>query len=265
MAKVWSEQAAELLEVVLWGAGQLCRPSLRTLDESFEGWQWRHGWRRQVHRLEDKELIRRERHAGQLVFQLTELGRLTACGGRDPEARWQRRWDGQWRMIIFDLPGRQQLVRQRLLRWLRQNGFGYLQNSVWIHPDPLTRITDALKEFRDDVESFTVMESHCCSGYSDAAIVRGAWDFDEINKRYETHLSQANGDLRKALPSRDGTAELRRRLRQERIAWANAAAIDPFLPQILLPKDYFGQRAWQAHRVVMSRLVRALIAQPVVP
>jgi len=260
MAKVWSEQAMEFLEVMLWGMEKLFCPTLQTLNESFEGWQWRHGWQRQAHRLEEKELLRREQRAGQIVLQLTEQGRLAACGGRDPEARWQRRWDGLWRMIIFDLPGRQQHVRQRLLRWLRQNGFGYLQNSVWIHPDPLTTLTEALEEFRDDVESLTVMESHCCYGYSDAAIVRGAWDFEEINKRYETHLSQANAELRKPLPSRRNVEELRQRLRHERIAWANAAALDPFLPQILLPSDYLGQRAWQAHRSVMRRLVQALMA-----
>jgi phenylacetic acid degradation operon negative regulatory protein len=257
MGRWWNEHTEELLDVLLWGTSRLMSPTLERLTESFEAWEWRNGGR-QLRRLEQKELIQREQRVGQMVYQLTELGRLVAMGGRNPEPHWKRHWDGLWRMVVFDLPQRQQLVRQQLLRWLRQNGFGYLQNSVWIHPDPLTSITETLEEFRDDVESFTVMESRCCAGYSNEAVVRGAWDFEEINKRYETHLSQASGELRKSLSARGGLAELRRRLRQERMAWATAVAIDPLLPQALQPSDYLGQRAWQAHCAVMARLASCL-------
>jgi DNA-binding transcriptional regulator PaaX len=159
------------------------------------------------------------------------------------------------------LPVKQQKLRQQLLRWFRQNGFGYLQNSVWITPDRLTELTAALDEFRDDVESLTVVESRCHAGYSDAALVSGAWDFEEINGRYATHLSQANGELQRRLPAAGGVAELRTRMRQERIAWTTAVGIDPLLPQALLPDGYRGRQAWEAHVSVMTRLSRGLAAE----
>jgi len=254
----------EVLEVLLWGAEMLSRPSLSRWAESFETWQHRHGLQRQWGRLEQSKLVAQEDRAGQIVHRLTDLGRLVALGGPNPERQWERKWDGQWRMLVFDLPVSQGRVRARLLRWLRQNGFSYLQDSVWIHPDPVAEIADVLKDFRDDVESFTILEAHCCSGHTNTTLVRGAWHFDHINKRYEAYLRQADGLLRQTLLSRD-ESNLRRRLREQRRTWAAAVAMDPLLPQELLPADYLGQRAWQAHRSVMTRLVPALLASSPLP
>jgi DNA-binding transcriptional regulator PaaX len=39
--------------------------------------------------------------------------------------------------VLFDVPTGQNAQRERLRRCLRDKGFGYLQNSVWISPDPL--------------------------------------------------------------------------------------------------------------------------------
>lgn len=260
MARLWSEDVEEFLEVLCWGTGKMLWPTLPNLERSWEARQWRCGFPNKVRRLEERALLQRERHARALVCRLTELGRLTSLGGRDPERMWQRPWDGQWRMVVFDLPAGSQKVRARLLRWLRQNGFGYLQNSVWIHPDPVQDALEALGEFRDDVETFTILEARCCAGCSNDALVQGAWDFTTMNKRYETHLSQANGELRQSLPSKNAEAELRARLRQERRAWGNAVSIDPLLTRELLPSGYLGGESWQAHRRVMTRLVNALTA-----
>src|SRR2546426_1144957 len=178
----------DVLLTLLWVGEQLTRPTLYNLTESFEGWEYRRGLKRQLSRMEQRALLAREERAGQIGFRLTRLGRLAAMGGMDVKARWQRSWDGKWRMVLFALPVVRQPVRVKLLRWLRTNGFGYLQHSVWIHPDPPRVAVRELQEFRDDVEFFTIMEARCCAGHSNEALVLGAWDFREINQRYEGHL-----------------------------------------------------------------------------
>ena len=256
MARPLGEQTLEVLDFLLWCAEDLVPPFMA------KAWN-----PKDRHRPEGRSagaswppasLVKSEQRAGKLVMELTAHGRSQAAGGRDPVARWGWTWDGQWRMVMFDLPTSQQKVRQQLLRWLRQNGFGYLQNSVWITPDPLTELAAALAEYRDDVESLTVMEAHCHAGYSNAALVQGAWDFETINRRYDAHLSQANGELRRGLPARVTVEDLRGRLRQERVLWRNALELDPLLPAKLLPSAYRGRQAWEAHAAVMKQLVGTL-------
>ena len=248
----------DLLLVLLWGAEQMMVPTWGSLFQTFEWWDYKRQLRHRVRSLENRQLLVREKRANRAVYQLTARGRLAALGGRDPEAWWRRTWDGQWRLILFDLPSSQKVVRVRLWRWLRANGFGYLQHSVWISPDPIREVTDSLRGFREDVEMFNLMEARCCAEYSDAAIVQGAWDFTEINRRYEAYLRVATTELRQ-LPEGDGRAQaLGRWLRRERFLWLQALTIDPLLPRGLLPAGYLGLRAWQAHCQAVPTILKSL-------
>src|SRR5664280_1256072 len=96
--------------------------------------------------------------------------------------------DGQWRMVLFDVPTGQNARRERLRRYLRDKGFGYLQNSVWITPDPLEQERQVLVGGKINVESLILLEVRPCAGESNAEIVAGAWDFERINRRYAWHL-----------------------------------------------------------------------------
>ena len=246
------------LLVLFWGVGRLSHPTFRNLFEPYEAWEHRRRFHNQLYYLERRGLLLRERQAAGWVYQMTELGRITALGGRDPEARWARDWDGKWRMVLFDLPAGRQSLRQQLLRWLRQNSFGYLQNSVWIHTDPLTEVAEALNDYRDDVESLTIMDAECGAGYSNEAVVRGAWDFDEINKRYAAYLAGFGRQALSLADRRLGFARASHWLRAERIAWQHAFSLDPLLPRSLLPYDYLGVKAWQSRRRVLSALSSSL-------
>jgi len=100
------------------------------------------------------------------------------------------------------------------------------------------------------------LEAGCCAGYSNTALVRGAWDFDEINKRYTAYLKDFGGRQALAIKSGRGSfAWASQWLRAERVAWNHALELDPLLPRALLPPGYRGTEAWQARR----RLVRALL------
>ena len=119
----------ELLYFLLWTAETISRPTWRNMTGSFEGWAYRKGLFRQLQRLENQQwLERRSPPAGDRLYRLTEAGRLQALGGRDPEVCWRRRWDGRWRLILFDVPEARRSARTALRRYLRDRGFGYLQN-----------------------------------------------------------------------------------------------------------------------------------------
>ena len=45
-----------------------------------------------------------------------------------------RRWDGKWRMLIFDIPETRKKSRAQLRLTLMGLGFRRLQDSVWVYP-----------------------------------------------------------------------------------------------------------------------------------
>ena len=244
----------EFLYLLLWSADKLMRPTFRNLTDSYESWVYRNGLSRQLATLEQHQLLERDPKApGDRIYRLTEQGRLHALGGRDPATQWSRHWDGRWRLVLFDVPMEQHALRNRLRRYLRAHGFGYLQGSVWITPDPVRGEREILTGGKINVESLLLLEARPCSGESDVEIASGAWDFGDINSHYARYLKLL--DQRPDEPLRDNTAAklLQRWAAEERATWLAAVEIDPLLPKRLLPPDYFGCRAWQRRIEVLRR------------
>jgi phenylacetic acid degradation operon negative regulatory protein len=245
----------ELLYFLLWACELALRPTFRNLTSSFEEWAYRNGFHRQLAELERQKLLESQRHSdGERLHRLTETGRLLALGSRDPVAWWERDWDGMWRMVLFDVPQRRASDRVRLRRSLAMRGFGFLQNSAWITPDPLTVEHDALAPGPVDVESLILFEARPCAGETDEDIVAGAWDFEAINERYIHY-----GSVLQAFPREDVNSEATARqlqiwIRNERQAWIDALKLDPLLPKQLQPASYLGGKAWTDRLKIMAEV-----------
>src|SRR2546428_9700030 len=94
----------EFLNLLLWSTDLLVRPTFRNLTDSYESWAYRNGLMRQVATLEQQQLLERDASASDnRLYRLSAQGRLHALGGRDPKERWARPWDGQWRLVLFDV------------------------------------------------------------------------------------------------------------------------------------------------------------------
>jgi phenylacetic acid degradation operon negative regulatory protein len=250
----------ELLYFLLWSAEGLVRPTFRNLDDSFESWAYRNGFLRRIAELErEKFLERKSRRLDHRIYRLTAEGRLHALGGRDPQVQWARFWDGRWRLVLFDVPATENARRDRLRRTLQEQGFGYLQNSVWITPDALPQQLKRLRGEKADVQSLLVLDARPCAGETDAQIVAGAWDFDRINRLYRQHLKILNQKPVAKLNNENRRHALRQWAEDERMAWNKAILADPLLPTRLLPPGYLGQRAWQRRVEVLGKAKRDLL------
>jgi phenylacetic acid degradation operon negative regulatory protein len=249
----------EFLNLLLWSADLLSRPTFRNLTDSYECWAYRTGLLRQADKLERRRLLERDASSpDDRIYRLSAQGRLHVLGGRDPEQRWARPWDGRWRLVLFDVPTGQNAQRERLRRYLRDKGFGYLQNSVWITPDPLAEERHILSGGKVNVESLILLEARPCAGESDAEIVAGAWDFERINHRYARHLKVLEERPGDALRNNVAARALLRWAAAEREAWLRAVTNDPLLPGRILPSDYVGQQAWRRRVEVLREAGRQL-------
>jgi phenylacetic acid degradation operon negative regulatory protein len=239
----------ELLYLLLWTCDMLSRPTFRNLTDSFESWAYRNGFHRQLADLERQSLLESSDGGGgpaERVRRLTEAGRLHALGGRDPEACWRRKWDGRWRLVLFDLPAAEGTARNRLRNALRERGFGWLQNSVWISPHPMPDQAALLAGAQVNVESLLCLEARPSAGETDEEIVAGAWDFAEIDARYARHLQIIEACHKEGLRDAATAEAFLKWAARERAAWLEAVSADPLLPERLLPPGYLGQKAWRA-------------------
>jgi hypothetical protein len=159
-AFIMQPKTEELLNFLLWTADKLTRPTFRNLTDSYESWVYRNGLPRQVATLEKQQMLERDPTSwDDRLYRLTELGRVHALGGRDPQVQWTRHWDGRWRLVLFDVPRKQNARRDRLRRYLRSRAFGCLQGSVWITPDSVHNERETLAEGQVSVETLLLLEA----------------------------------------------------------------------------------------------------------
>ena len=250
-------KSEDWLAVLEWGLEAIPNPSPARILEGFESWNYRNRLRPQLRQLERARLLERRGSESNQTLQLTPRGHLKALGGVDLQARWQRPWDGKWRLLLFDLPLRSHAQRIRLWRWLRAQHFGLLQRSVWVSPDKIAHVSLPLQHLKITPDAVSVIEGGLTFPESDLDLVKSAWDFSAINRRYQIVLDLAAQGVALATGQEADSLKLRQWIATERSAWLSALEIDPLLPQGLLPSEYLGQEAFRQRGVAYATLAKA--------
>lgn len=94
----------------------------------------------------------------EIAYRLTDTGRERALWEKMKMS--DEKWDGKWRVVIWDIPEKRRIARDLLRYKLKQLGFERLQKSVWVCKKNCT------KELRHFIESVgiegwvTVLESN---------------------------------------------------------------------------------------------------------
>jgi phenylacetic acid degradation operon negative regulatory protein len=247
-----------LLYQLTWALDKMMQPTWRNLDSSFESWAYGNGLLRQIQRLEAQAFIesRRDERVGRRVIRLTAKGLAAGNPGPDPEQRWQRPWDGKWRVILFDLPEEERESRRKLREKLHSFGFGCMQRSAWISPDPLDNLAEELRPLAVNAANLVLLDAMPCGGEVPADMVRAAWDFKRIDTAWKMlglHLAVAP-----ALLEPPAKATVVRWATKERTLLQHCFRLDPFLPVELLPPNYQGMKIWRRRRQTLGRLAGKL-------
>jgi phenylacetic acid degradation operon negative regulatory protein len=236
----------EILDLFLWSMDQLSRPTLHNMLAGYEEYAHRPGNIQRLRRLEKLRYLERVGNTGkELVYRITAAG-VQRTRVTDPWANWNDAWDGQWRVVVFDVPETRRKERQILWRALRARKLGLLQRSVWIWPHSLQSILEEMIEAAGVPEcfcGFTVRDLFLCSH---AEVVASAWDWEAIERVHQTYLRHPVLTGRALAEAKD-LAQLTALARNELRSYAYALTLDPLLPRALWPKQYRGADVQRQH------------------
>jgi len=90
-----------------------------------------------------------KKHNHQIYISLTEEGKKKAGRFQIDSLQIQtpKRWDGKWRIVLFDIENSKNIKRNALRGKLKELGFYLYQKSVWIHPYKCDDEIKLLKDF----------------------------------------------------------------------------------------------------------------------
>jgi len=98
-------------------------------------------------RLREKDLIEIMEINGKKVARITKKGEnsLDFLDKHDFKLKIPKKWDGRWRVVIFDIKESRSKTRFLLRKTLSRIGFIRLQNSVWLYPYDCEDLISLLK------------------------------------------------------------------------------------------------------------------------
>jgi len=94
-------------------------------------------------RLSQQGLVRFVHKDGDRYVELTNRGREHII--RMQKLPTRGRWDGRWRVVMFDVPERRKRTRDTLRYRMRELGFVRFQDSAWIFPFDCEDIVELVK------------------------------------------------------------------------------------------------------------------------
>ncbi|MEV6526838.1 PaaX family transcriptional regulator [Longispora sp. NPDC051575] len=147
-------------------------------------------------------------------------------------------WDGRFDLIIVTLP-LDRAERGRLAADLAFLGYGALDPGTWLSPRPAPEIDALLTDAGIRYERFTA--EHFAGAGGAAALVRRAWDLEDLGRKYAEFVSAQQPIVRLG-PEAPDEAAYAARFRLVH-AWRTFLFQDPQLPPALLPERWAGTTA----------------------
>lgn len=178
---------------------------------------------------------------GEPYLRLTSQGKKKLVRDFPLLSLREKRWDGKWRVVVFDIEERERKTREYLRNKLRELGFGMLQESVWVNPFDVTQDLREYLEFHRLEEDVLVLEARRLFAGDEKVLAAKIWNLERINARYGELIERYYREKNKN----------RETLCKELLGkYTEILICDPCLPKELLPIDWLGEKA--------KRLIKSL-------
>jgi len=130
--------------------------------------EWRY-LSRPLYRLQQKGHLSIDNKGGKVCISLTAKGRSMAEWAKIATLKMPTppRWDGMWRIVIFDVPNTKNYNRLVFSKKLKEFGFRMIQRSVWAYPHECRKEINTLKKFYDIKKSVVYIEAKHIEGFSE--------------------------------------------------------------------------------------------------
>jgi len=148
-------------------------------------------------------------------------------------------WDGTFDLIVLDMPVPRP-DRLRLAQNLAFLGYGSIDEHTWVATRPADEVEAMLAEAALRYERFTA--SHAAGTSGAIALVRRAWNLDEIAAAYEQFVQELRPVVNAVTESSTDEQAYSARFRLVH-AWRTFLFRDPQLPPSLLPDRWAGLAA----------------------
>lgn len=160
------------------------------------------------------------------------------------------KWDGRWRLVIFNVPETKRDIRDRIRRGLSKLGMGILQPSVWISPKDIKNEIENLRKrlnLTNTLKYFEVTRNNSL----DKTIIEKSWNLPGLEDDYK----KFNFNAERILKNIDKDPNPRFTAKKQIFQYALILQQDPILPWEFRKADPLRQKAHEIYLELRSHIV----------
>lgn len=172
------------------------------------------------------------------TYQITEKG-LRELALSFPLVRFSLfPWDGQYRIITYEIPEKKRALRDSLRREISGWGLGPWHRSFWLTPHPIIEALKELVSRNSDYQQYIqAFEGKPVVGDL-KVLMQKVWNIDEVEKSYRAVFKQWHECL-----SDQGLSQ-EEKFRKIVNQYIELLKKDPGLPKELVGETWIGIEAW---------------------
>lgn len=160
------------------------------------------------------------------------------------------KWDGKWRLVLFDIPENRRASRDKLRRSLNSLGMGILQASVWISPLDIGKDVEVISQrlkLENNIKYFIVTANTSLN----EQIIQKAWNNKEVVFKLERFIKDADWAMKK-MGKGNGDRYIAKKLIFE---YALILKNDPQLPLVFIEKNEIRKKAREVYNKLRKYII----------
>jgi len=191
-----------------------------------------------VNRLEREGLVQKVLIEGIVHYRLAGLGRKQLIALSPALQKTQEKWDGFWRIVMFDVPESKRRSRDVLRKQLNRMSFGRLQHSTYVSAfDYGSELLDFLQK-KGLWGSVLLMEAKQKHLGRPQVLASKVWNLDQLAGEYNQVIDRLT--TRFGIRDEIKREEFLKKVYQQYLL---VLVKDPFLPKELLPSNWPAEKA----------------------
>lgn len=191
--------------------------------------------------------IKKEIVVGEAVLKITSKGKKLLDEAIPLAKLAERKWDGVWRIVIFDISEKQKHIRNMVRKKLKKLGFGKWQKSVYLTPHSVTKEINEFFQVKNLFPRCVCLEASQTGIGDDKKLAAYVFKLNDLNKAY-LDLKKEVGEITTQVKKKKLTKkEAFKKLRLFFGEYHNLILNDPFLPKELLPELWRRERTVPLH------------------
>ncbi|MFA5337096.1 MAG: PaaX family transcriptional regulator C-terminal domain-containing protein [Candidatus Omnitrophota bacterium] len=196
-----------------------------------------------LHRLLKKGLISQLEDKNNLLIKVLESRKSKLLGNYAAIKmdKFKKKWDGVWRLIIYDIPETKKSEREYLRNTLKLLGFGKIQDSCLASPYDYSYFVYDICKKRGIADCVCLYEGKFFAGKNTDILIKEAWGLEEIKKNYHNIIASISGLLSRINHKNVALKDFYEEYLDIYDLFKKTVIQDPFLPEQFLIDWPFGE------------------------